>query len=156
MFQVWACKQVMGIAGTMEWDKNTVRKCPSCLQERDTCVHVLDCEHSKRVETLRHTINLMEVWLEEANTNPDLLDCIAEYAWARGGQTMMEICAGLGDDYQQMARDQDTIGWQRFMEGMISSHMRRIQSQYHHRVGTRLTPVRWAKGARGHPRPVAL
>jgi hypothetical protein len=24
MFQLWACKQVMGIAGTMEWDKAIV------------------------------------------------------------------------------------------------------------------------------------
>jgi hypothetical protein len=33
MFQLWAFKQVMGIAGTMEWDKAIVRKCPSCMQE---------------------------------------------------------------------------------------------------------------------------
>ena len=31
LFQQWACKQVMGIAGTMEWDKTKVRMCPSCL-----------------------------------------------------------------------------------------------------------------------------
>jgi hypothetical protein len=33
LFQVWACKQVMGIAGTMEWDRSTVRYCPSCTEE---------------------------------------------------------------------------------------------------------------------------
>jgi hypothetical protein len=32
MFQQWACKQVMGIVGTMEWDKSMVCKCPSCIQ----------------------------------------------------------------------------------------------------------------------------
>jgi hypothetical protein len=45
LFQVWACKQVMGIAGTMEWDKSVVRFCPSCTVERDTCTHVLFCCH---------------------------------------------------------------------------------------------------------------
>jgi hypothetical protein len=41
LFQQWACKQVMGIAGTMEWDKSEVWKFPSCMRERDTCEHVL-------------------------------------------------------------------------------------------------------------------
>ena len=41
LFQLWAYKQVMGIAGTMmEWDKTVVRKCPSCLQEHNTCTHI--------------------------------------------------------------------------------------------------------------------
>jgi hypothetical protein len=146
LFQQWVCKQVMGIAGTIEWDKTTVRKCPSCLQARDTCAHVLHCDHSGRVETLRHTIDLMEAWMEEVDTEPDLLDCIAEYAWARGGRTMEDICTGLGDDFQRMAWDQDAIGWRRFMEGMICTRMRQIQSQFHYREGTRINPGRWAKG----------
>jgi hypothetical protein len=50
LFQVWACKQVMGAAGTMEWDKTTVRTCPSCMVARDTCTHVLFCFHKGRVE----------------------------------------------------------------------------------------------------------
>ena len=59
---------------------------------------------------------------------------------------MEDICTGLGDDFQRMAQDQDAIGWRRFMEGMICTHMRRIQSQYHYREGTRVNPKRWAKG----------
>jgi hypothetical protein len=46
LFQLWASKQVMGTAGTMEWDKTVVQKCPSCMQVRDTCAHVLFCCHA--------------------------------------------------------------------------------------------------------------
>jgi hypothetical protein len=101
----------MGIAGTMEWDKSGVCKCPSCMQLRDTCAHVLLCDHVGRAETLHHTIDLLESWLEEAGTDPDLLDRIAEYAYGRGGRTMGEICRGLGEPFQQIAQDQNTIGW---------------------------------------------
>ena len=146
LFQQWACKQVMSIAGTMEWDKSEVRKCPSCLKERDTCAHVLFCENAGRVETLRHTIDLLEGWLEEVGTDPVLLDCIVEYACGRGGRTMVEICTGLGDNYRQMAVDQDAIGWRRFMEGMVCHRMRTIQRLYHFHAGTHLSPERWAKG----------
>jgi hypothetical protein len=71
LFQLWACKQVMGVAGTMEWDKSVVQKCPSCMVERDTCAHVLYCCHQGRVETLRHMLELMEEWLVDAKTEPD-------------------------------------------------------------------------------------
>ncbi len=59
---------------------------------------------------LIHTLNLMEEWLEEAETEPELLDCIAEFAQGRGGRTMTDICAGLGPRFDQMAKEQDAIG----------------------------------------------
>ena len=62
----------MGIAGTMEWDKTKVRMCPSCLQERDTCAHVLYCDHVGRVVTLWHTINLIKGWMEEVEIRAPL------------------------------------------------------------------------------------
>ncbi len=31
---------------------------------------------------------------------------------------MEEICKGLGPQFTQMAKEQDAIGWRRFMEGM--------------------------------------
>ncbi len=139
----------MGIAGTMEWDKSVVRKCPSCMQQRDTCAHVLFCEYAGRVETLHHTVDLLESWLEEAGTNPDLLDCIAEYAYGRGGRTIEEICSGLGEPFQKMAWDQEEIGWRQFMEGMICTKMRSIQNEYHLQGGMHMDPEQWAGKRRG-------
>ena len=98
------------------------------------------------MEALKLTLDLAEKWLEEMDTDPDLLDCIMEYAHGRGGRTMENICEGLGTQYQKMAREQDAIGWRRFMEGMISKEMRTIQYQYYHGQGSRLSSTRWAKG----------
>jgi hypothetical protein len=81
LFQQSACTQVIGIVGTIKWDKTVVRKCPSCLQEHDTCTYVLHCSHAGCVKNLLHTINLLEDWLTEADTDPDLLGCIEEYAY---------------------------------------------------------------------------
>ena len=61
LFQLWALKQVMGVTGTMEWDKTVVRTCPSCTVARDMCAHVIICCHEGKVETLRHTV---DEWLE--------------------------------------------------------------------------------------------
>ncbi len=146
MSQLWACKQVMGIEGTMEWDSTVIRKCPSCMQECNTCAHVLFCHHTGWVETLKHAIDVMEDWLEVVDTDPGLLDCIAEYSHGQDSRIMTDICQGLGMDFMQMAHDQDAIGWQRFMEGMTCTQMREIQQLYHIWEGMRVSPERWAQG----------
>ena len=132
LFQVWACKQVMGIAGTMEWERSTIRHCPSCTVAHDTCAHVFLC--------------CIEDWLADADTDPNLLDCIMEYTHGRGGKTMELICVGLDSRFTSMAWEQDAIGWCRFMEGMVSSKLRSIQLDYQHLHGTLMSPKRWACG----------
>jgi hypothetical protein len=72
MFQIWACKQVMNIAptnGNRPWEPDLRPLCPSCGQVRETCAHILLCNHSGRVETLTHSIDLLEQWLVEVETD---------------------------------------------------------------------------------------
>ena len=136
----------MGIAGTMEWDKTVEQKCPSCTVARDTCAHVLHCCREGRVKTLKLTLELVESQLERMDTDPDLLDCIMEYAHGRGGRTMEDICVSLGTQFNNMAKAQDAIGWRRFMEGIVCREMRHIQYKFYHSQGTQLSSTRWAKG----------
>ncbi len=95
---------------------------------------------------LKHTLELAEDWLTEAETDPDLLDYIVEFAHGRGGRTMEEICKGLRPQFTQMAKEQDAIGWRRFMEGMICRSMRKIQYNFHHQEGTWMNSTLWAQG----------
>ncbi len=122
MFQIWACKQVMNIAptnGSWPWEPDLCPLCPSCGQVRETCAHILLCNHTGRVEVLMHLIDLLEHWLVEINTDPILRECMVEYAKGQGGLTMTEICRGMDHRYGKVAEEQDTISWRRFMEGMI-------------------------------------
>ena len=150
MFQVWACKQVWGIAGTnreqARWsDVNPL--CPSCRQVPETCCHVLQCPHDGRVKALHATISLMDQWMKRNNTDPDLRDCIYEYAMGRGRITMESICIenDYDDRFKIMARSQDSIGWRRFMEGMVCKEIRAIQSSYSSGTGLRCNPVNWGR-----------
>jgi hypothetical protein len=69
-----------------------------------------------------------------------------EFTHGRGGQTMEEICKGVGPQFTQMPKEQDAIGWRRFMEGMICRSMRKIQHNFHHQEGTRMNSTLWAQG----------
>jgi hypothetical protein len=41
---------------------------------------------------LHLTIRLLDRWMKQQGTDPDLRDCLYEYAMGRGGTRMEEIC----------------------------------------------------------------
>jgi hypothetical protein len=86
MFQIWACKQVMNIApssGNRPWEQELCPLCPSCGQAWKTCSHILLCDHTGQIEALMHSIDLLEHWLVEVDTDPDLCDCVMAHARGR-------------------------------------------------------------------------
>ena len=146
MFQVWACKQVMDIAPTFyNLSKYTDqdKKCPSCNCKVETCAHILECEEEGRVEAMNLTIDMLELWLIQEQTDPGLQDCIIQYARGRGGTTMGEICEDKHEKYHHFAVSQDKIGWRRFMEGMISKECAEIQQQWFQHCAAKRTIKRW-------------
>jgi hypothetical protein len=130
----------------MKWDKTTICKCPCCLQEQDTCAHVLHCCHHGRVETIHGTLNLIKDRLEEAETEPELQEVLMEYACGRGGLSMEEVCCGRGKGFARLGRDQDEIGWRWFMEAMVCKQAREMQTLHRFRAGTSTPPDQWASG----------
>ncbi len=85
--------------------------------------------------------------MKQNNTNPDLREYIYEYAMGWGPKSMVEICAKNDYDerYQTMARSQDSIGWRRFMEGMVCKEIRAIQREHSSVTGLRCNTERWAR-----------
>ncbi len=57
---------------------------------------------------------------------------------------MQEICRSMGLQFQEMAKEQDTIGWRRFMEGMISKKLVCIHEDCHALTGRGLSAISWA------------
>jgi hypothetical protein len=114
LFQIWECKQVMGISpanGNIPWDKTIDPLCLSYIQVKETCLHITCCNQAGRVDALMKSIEILELWLIKVDTDPVLLSCIVEFAKGRGGITMTEICWDKAQQYRLMATDQDDIGW---------------------------------------------
>jgi hypothetical protein len=149
MFQIWAMNQVMNIApanGNRPWERSLCPLCPSCMQEKETCEHILFCNNTGRVEVFRHSIQLLDEWMQEAGTDPTLRDCITDYTSGRGGQLMSSITWGLPSRYQLMAQSVDKIGWRRFMEGMIPKEIREIQEAFTSVEGALISSKTWSTG----------
>ena len=134
MFQIWVCKQAMGVAGTNEMQTRYTpghdKRCPSCNDAIETCGHVLTCEEEGRVDILHKSIDLLERWMDDNDTDEKLRDVLIAYAHGRGGTRVLELVPRRDRDYLLLARSMDCIGWRRFMEGMISKEIVKIQEEY--------------------------
>jgi hypothetical protein len=120
LFQVWACKQVMDISATnknLRWhhQDGCSNKCPCCAIHMDTVEHVILCLEVGRVETFMQSSQALEQWMEEADTDPDLIDCIVDYVQGRGTVTMASAVQNTPAQSQALGHLQDTIGWRRFL-----------------------------------------
>ena len=148
MFQIFACKQTMGIAGCNNnlayYTPGHDRRCPSCGVARETCAHILACEESGRVEVLHKSIDLLDQWLRDSGTEENLRKFLTQYAHGRGGRTMQEI-VGFQLQYRRLAVSVDCIGWRRFMEGMISRELVELQKYAVVESGSRMSVEKWAQ-----------
>ena len=61
---------------------------PSQSGPGDLRSRIFLCNHSGQAEALMHSMDLLEHWLMEEDNDPDLLECMVEYARGRGGITM--------------------------------------------------------------------
>ncbi len=114
MFQLWACKQVMGIAATnglqAKWTEGLSDKYPSCCVVKELCGHILHCNKVGHVEALMQTIRLSEKWLFELETDPELASYLVDFACSWGMKSLEEICRHA-PQLHRMAGAQDRIGW---------------------------------------------
>jgi hypothetical protein len=75
LFQVWAAKQVLGIAGTMHFLSHQDARsllCPSCQDCKELCKHVAQCPEAGRTLAFNQSVSGVDLWLNKNNTHPDL------------------------------------------------------------------------------------
>jgi hypothetical protein len=74
----------MGIASTNElqakWMEGLSDKYPRCCVVKETCSHILHCDEVGHVEALMQTVGLLEKWLLESETDPELANGLVDFA----------------------------------------------------------------------------
>lgn len=108
---------------------------------------MLSCQEEGQVDVLEKSIDLLDDWLIEQNTDEDLRFALIDYARGRGVVTMHNCVRGRNAAFQKMARSQDCIGWRRFMEGMISKEILNVHySTSFDSEEDMPAPMAWSKG----------
>jgi hypothetical protein len=135
MFAIFACKQVFDISATNYFlakrDETITNSplCPCCEQGPETAGHILRCSEEGLVKMLRRAGDGLMDWLLEVQTPRDLVYLIGAFVQNRGYVSMEELCHQLPPEYLHFARAQDSIGWRRFLEGMIAAELETLLLQ---------------------------
>jgi hypothetical protein len=121
LFQVWASKQVLEIAGRMNFlshQEGRDTKCPSCLACNKTCRHIAVCPEAGRSTVYQQSVASIISWMSANATHPDVKAVVATYALRRDNVSCLNCASGYPAIF---AASQDKIGWGNFMMGMVSS-----------------------------------
>ncbi len=153
LFQVWASKHVLGIAGTMKFlshQDGCKPVCPSCLACEETCSHIARCLEARHMAAFQQSVSGVTSWMADNATHPDVKAVVTACALGRDRVT----CAACADGYpsiiQEFAVSQDKIGCENFMMGMVSAKLFFIQKLRLRLCVPHRSPVRWAKGLVTH------
>ncbi len=98
LFQLWASKHVLGIAGTMKFlshQDGRVQSCPSCLVSEERFHHVAVCLDAGRTAAFEQSMARVTSWMSENVTHPDVKAVISAYALGRGQVS----CIACADGY---------------------------------------------------------
>jgi hypothetical protein len=120
MFRVFVTKQVSGWCRSNSkqslWDPSISNVCPNCGLSRDTSKHLTRFSDKGRVTLFRESIKDVICCLKRANVDVLLITIIKDYMIHQGLVTM-KSCTPPGSKFTVLARVQDWLGWDCFVEG---------------------------------------
>ena len=151
LFQLWASKHVLGIAGTMKFllhQDSWSPLCPSCHKCNETCKHIVRCPEVGQAAAFQESTNAVKNWMETSGTHLDVKVLLLRYIRGRGTTTCLKCadCLDLPPILCEYAATQDAIGWDNFVMGMVSHKLLAIQSAHFHTAGKSYCATRWIAG----------
>jgi hypothetical protein len=130
MFKMWVFKQGSKFCASGRnmgrWFGSEHTSCPNCGVEDEDSAHLMHCPDSGRFGCFREEVKKLTAWLQSSHTDPDLACIIPSYLLNRGSKTLSSM-AGRSREIMRFAASQDMIGWDNFLLGMVSMHIRPIQ-----------------------------
>lgn len=146
MFKTWLCKQSSGFCATgtnmQRWFGDDITNCPNCGVPGENAAHLLHCPDAGRFGLFRQEVISLQAWLEQSHTHPELARLLPQYILGRGAVKFASLPIH-SVDILRLAHQQDTIGWDSFMEGKISHHFSTVQYSHLRTADSMLTSYDW-------------
>eukprot|EP00956_Cyclotella_meneghiniana_P025077 scaffold51495_cov38-Cyclotella_meneghiniana.AAC.3 len=130
MFRMWVVKQSSGFISSgknmRRWFGSEHTQCPNCGKEDEDAQHLMHCPDPGRYALFREEVNKLTVWLEMNHTDPILAKIISRYVRSRGSTRLADF-HDVPPEYYKFVYEQQLIGWDNFMLGIITSTLRPLQ-----------------------------
>jgi hypothetical protein len=149
LFQVWASKHMLRIAGTMKFlshQDGRDTKCSSCFTYDKVCQHIAVCPEVGCSAAYQQSMASIISWMSANAAHSDVKSVVAAYALGRDNVSCLDCADGYPAVIRNFAALQDKIGWGNFMMGMVSSKLFSIQESHLRLCAPYWSPDKWAMG----------
>lgn len=137
MHQMFMCKQFFGFLTALSnisqetRHKHLGQLCPSCHTTVETTGDKLHCTEKGQVLTLPWYAVRILGWLTSVQKFPQATFLLIKYVQHQGCITLIHIGHTVHSVYWPFMTSQDKIGWQKFMEGIISKELQFIPLEFY-------------------------
>jgi hypothetical protein len=149
MFSIWVTKQVSGFCGTNHMLNaiygNVVDVCPNCGQTPEKSSHIPRCRDAGRSLMFRKSVDTLVNWMEQQQSDRELVYLIRSYLLSRGDRPMLSFCRP-NSPYAQLASLTDELGYGNFLEGRICTLFLPMRQLDIEKRGLRKHAAHWCNG----------
>jgi hypothetical protein len=120
----------LGFCGTRlqiaRWNQTDDNRCPNCDQPEERASHLNVCPSLDQTLQFKESVEKLSKWLDSGHTHPAIAFWVLKYLLARGRCSFTDLChycppgIEMPQMIQDLAEEQDAIGWRDFLEGKIS------------------------------------
>jgi hypothetical protein len=145
--RTWVSKHATGFCGVgkmmFRWGKWPSAACPRCEDPVETASHVWSCSGHRANEVWNASIARLRRWLVSVKTQPGIRDALCSHlsAWRSGLLSLPTRSHFPG--VRSAISSQIRIGWQPFLEGLVSVEWAAVQQRYYEWLGSRRHGRRW-------------
>ena len=142
----WVSNQV-AVGTTMARRKTRLfNGCPRCKCMSENREHVLKCPEASARAHWKTQVTLLKNWCVKSDTHPDIIDALYDTLiyWQSHKRSDHYVDYSWDDDIAQTFRHQAKLGWNSFLDGLLSTRWAELQQSYYDETDSMKKGSKWA------------
>ena len=140
----WSCECIATGKNMERWQQRHTGACPYCLTPLENTQHILRCTHEDSIQTWETALLNFLYKLHYLDTCPKLIIALKNelHSWRHNQQT--PTLQHIPQMLRKVIISQRSIGWQQFLEGLISTTWAEYMESFYRKSHSMKTGITWA------------
>lgn len=122
--------------------------CPTCLQQGEDMEHLIHCPSKEAIQEYMNQLEHLSKWMRKVETDPIIMHhIIATLSTLRQNKDTRPLpypCILTRRHYYDTFKEQETIGWEQFSQGLLSTKWSLLQQEHYSSIGSKRNGLAWA------------
>lgn len=144
----WISKQLPVGSILLQRHHRVCDTCPMCQNATEDICHLTTCPSTVALNAYTAGLEKLSAWMQQSQTDPIIHSHIISVLSLRRSQPsaphLPYPCILTKRHYYDAFKEQETIGWTQFTEGLITPQWEELQHNYYHQIGVKNNGKVWA------------